>query len=82
MRSRQERSQFANRKIALDRLAQELEQERRDGQHVERADDAAGFGRQRRTYTLWPYELVKDETTGRKSGRVHDVLDGNLERLK
>ena len=82
VRSRQERSQLANRKIALDKLARELEQDRRNKQHVERASADAAFGRQRRTYTLWPYELVKDETTGRKSGRVHEVLDGNLERLK
>ena len=82
VRSREERSQHANRRIALRRLAHELDQEQDKSRRTERAADEAGFGRQRRTYTLWPYELVKDETTGRKSRRVHDVLDGKLELVR
>ena len=36
------------------------------------------FGSQIRTYTLAPYQLVKDERTRYETGNVQAVLDGDL----
>ena len=37
------------------------------------------FGSQIRTYTLAPYQLVKDERTRHETGNVDAVLDGDLD---
>ena len=37
------------------------------------------FGSQIRTYTLAPYQLVKDERTRHETGNVAQVLDGGVE---
>jgi peptide chain release factor 2 len=37
------------------------------------------FGSQIRTYTLAPYQLVKDERTRHETGNVQQVLDGDLD---
>ncbi len=37
------------------------------------------FGSQIRTYTLAPYQLVKDERTCHESGNVDAILDGDLD---
>jgi peptide chain release factor 2 len=37
------------------------------------------FGSQIRTYTLAPYQLVKDERTRYETGNVQAVLDGELD---
>ena len=37
------------------------------------------FGNQIRTYTLAPYQLVKDERTRYETGNVQAVLDGDLD---
>ena len=37
------------------------------------------FGNQIRTYTLAPYQLVKDERTRHETGNVQAVLDGDLD---
>ena len=37
------------------------------------------FGSQIRTYTLAPYQLVKDERTRYETGNVEAVLDGDLD---
>ena len=79
VRSREERSQHANRKKALARLKLQLRADERSQHAPERAGNAAAFGRQRRTYTLWPYQMAKDDLTGRKTRRVDDILDGRLE---
>ena len=82
VRSREERSQLANRKQAIRKLERQLADDARDRRRPSRAGDAAAFGRQRRTYTLGPYQLVKDELTGRKTRRADAVLDGVLEHLR
>jgi len=37
------------------------------------------FGSQIRTYTLAPYQLVKDERTRFETGNVQAVIDGDLD---
>ena len=79
VRSREHRTQGANLKTAMKRLAENLEREIRDKDRPERPAHQVDFGRQRRSYTLWPYQLVKDEVTGRRTRRTKAVLDGGPE---
>jgi peptide chain release factor 2 len=81
-----ERSQQKNRsvawKILRSRLYQYEEKKRqvtRDA--VEAAKKDIDFGSQIRSYVLAPYRLVKDLRTGVETGRVDDVLDGDLEQF-
>ena len=82
VRSREQRSQYANRKTAIRKLERQLEADARNRSRPTRSNDEAGFGRHRRTYILWPYQLVKDELTNVRTRRVKDVLDGNLDQLR
>ncbi|HKA92373.1 MAG TPA: peptide chain release factor 2 [Acidimicrobiia bacterium] len=79
-----ERSQIQNRAKALQILAARLaERQRLERQQEleslsgEKKDVA--FGSQIRTYTLAPYQLVKDERTRTETGNVQAVLDGELD---
>ncbi len=79
-----ERSQLQNRAKAMQilaaRLAQRQREERRKEMEAlsgEKRDVA--FGSQIRTYTLAPYQLVKDERTRFETGNVQAVLDGDLD---
>jgi peptide chain release factor 2 len=79
-----ERSQQKNRSVAWKILRSrlyELEEKKRAA-----ARDAAealkkdiDFGSQIRSYVLQPYRMVKDLRTGVESGKVDDVLDGDLD---
>jgi peptide chain release factor 2 len=79
-----ERSQTQNKARAMQILAARLaERQRRERQEVlealsgEKRDVA--FGSQIRTYTLQPYQLVKDERTRFETGNVQAVLDGEID---
>src|SRR5262249_31063369 len=79
-----ERSQIQNRAKAMQILAarlaerQRLERQRElESLSGEKKDVA--FGSQIRTYTLAPYQLVKDERTRHETGNVQAVLDGELD---
>ena len=79
-----ERSQLQNRAKAMQilaaRLAERQREERRkemDALSGEKRDVA--FGSQIRTYTLAPYQLVKDERTRHETGNVQAVLDGDID---
>ncbi|KAI8464346.1 MAG: peptide chain release factor 2-like protein [Monoraphidium minutum] len=84
VRVTQERSQQANRSIALQRLAAKLLvvlEEQRAAELAEIRGDIvkAEWGQQIRNYVLHPYKLVKDTRTGCETADVAAVLDGGLE---
>ena len=79
-----ERSQHQNRRTAMEMLRgrlKRLEEQKRDeelaklyGQKGEIA-----WGNQIRSYVLQPYTMVKDHRTEVETGKVQDVLDGDLD---
>ncbi len=82
-----ERSQQKNRSVAWKILRSrlyDLEERRRQA-----ARDAGGGARRRtstsapriRSYVLHPYRMVKDLRTGVETGKVDDVLDGEIEQF-
>jgi peptide chain release factor 2 len=79
-----ERSQIQNRAKAMQILAARLA-ERQRVERQQELESLAGekkdvaFGSQIRTYTLAPYQLVKDERTRHETGNVQAVLDGELD---
>jgi len=81
-----ERSQQKNRgvawKILRSRLYEHEEAKRRAVRDAEEAlKKDINFGSQIRSYVLAPYRLVKDLRTGVETGKVDDVLDGDLEEF-
>jgi peptide chain release factor 2 len=79
-----ERSQTQNKARAMQILAARLAERQRQEREAElealsgdKRDVA--FGNQIRTYTLHPYQLVKDERTRHETGNVQAVLDGDLD---
>jgi peptide chain release factor 2 len=79
-----ERSQRQNRDKAMQILAARLA-ERQRLERQQELEALAGekrevaFGSQIRTYTLAPYQLVKDERTRYETGNVQGVLDGQID---
>ena len=82
-----ERSQHKNRATAMkmlrgliyERMLAEKEKEFSDA--YETGKSKIDFGSQIRTYTLQPYQLVKDERTEHKESNVNAVLDGDLDEF-
>jgi peptide chain release factor 2 len=81
-----ERSQQKNRgvawKILRSRLYEYEEKKRaavRDAAEAQKKD--IDFGSQIRSYVLQPYRMVKDLRTGVETGKVDDVLDGDLDQF-
>jgi peptide chain release factor 2 len=79
-----ERSQQKNRNMAWKILRSrlyELEERKRqaalDAAEAQKKD--IDFGSQIRSYVLQPYRMVKDLRTGVETGKVDDVLDGDLD---
>ena len=79
VQSREHRTQGANRKTAIRKLTRALETELQALDRRERPVHQVDFGRQRRSYTLWPYQLIKDEVTGKRTRRAKAVLEGGPE---
>lgn len=82
-----ERSQHKNRSTAMKMLRgllyqrMQAEREAEFAQSYESGKQNIEFGSQIRTYTLQPYQLVKDERTDHKSGNPSAVLDGDLDEF-
>ncbi|MGQ4806919.1 Peptide chain release factor 2 [Candidatus Entotheonellaceae bacterium PAL068K] len=79
-----ERSQHKNRASAMSVLRSRLyalEQQRRRQQVAEFQGEKKdiAWGNQIRSYTLAPYQLVKDHRTGIEIGNVNGVLEGGLD---
>jgi peptide chain release factor 2 len=81
---RTERDQLSNRKTALKMLKAklyEIEMRKKNSEkekYFTSMQDNA-FGNQIRTYTLFPYQLVKDERTDCQSRDAERVLDGDIQ---
>jgi len=79
-----ERSQTQNKARAMQILAARLAERQRQERDAE-LEALAGekrdvaFGNQIRTYTMQPYQLVKDERTRHETGNVQAVLDGDVD---
>jgi peptide chain release factor 2 len=81
-----ERSQHQNKARAMQILAAKLAQRNRDERQAqldklsgERTENA--WGNQIRSYTLAPFQLVKDVRTKVETGNVEAVLDGDIDRF-
>ena len=80
----QESSQHRNKAIALKVLKSRLYEHEEEKRAAEKQADyqkkeEIAWGSQIRSYTLHPYQLVKDHRIGLDVGNVYDVLDGNLD---
>src|SRR5256714_1117807 len=79
-----ERSQTQNKARAMQILAARLaerarEDKRKEMEALSGEKRDVAFGSQIRTYTLAPYQLVKDERTRYETGNVQAVIDGDLD---
>lgn len=82
--SRSERSQLDNRRFAMKMLKAklyDLEMQKKRAEQDKRVEAVSdvSFGNQIRTYTLMPYQLVKDERTGYQVRDADSVLDGDIQ---
>jgi len=81
---RTERDQLSNKKTALKMLKARLydiEMKKKQAEmdkHIASISEVS-FGNQIRTYTLTPYQLVKDERTGFKTNDADSMLDGDIQ---
>jgi peptide chain release factor 2 len=80
----QESSQHRNKAIAMKVLKSRLYEHEEEKRAAEKQADyqkkeEIAWGSQIRSYTLHPYQLVKDHRIGLDIGNVYDVLDGNLD---
>jgi peptide chain release factor 2 len=80
----QESSQHRNRAIAMKVLRSRLYEHEEEKRAAEKQADyekkeEIAWGSQIRSYTLHPYQMVKDHRIGLDVGNVNDVLDGNLD---
>ncbi len=81
-----EKSQHQNKAVALRVLKvklAELERQKRDDELEELRGGAqnVGFGSQIRSYVQHPYQMVKDLRSDYETGKVTQVLDGELDEL-
>lgn len=84
--SSSERTQYANKDMALKRLRAKLFQLEVEKMASERAQikgehKIAGWGNQIRNYVLQPYKLVKDLRTGVETADADGVLDGSIDQF-
>ncbi len=79
-----ERSQHKNKAMAMKILKSRIysikkkEQDEKMEEFIGEKKDIA-WGSQIRSYTLQPYQLIKDHRTGYETGNVNAVLDGSID---
>ncbi len=83
---RMERTQEANRKIAMQMLTSKLAQKEEEKREKELTKEKGGhtkaaWGTQIRNYVLHPYKLVKDTRTEVETSDTDAVLDGDLDEF-
>jgi len=81
-----ERSQHQNRRTAMEILrarVNRIEEQKRDAELAKLYGQKGeiAWGNQIRSYVLQPYTMVKDHRTEYETGRVQEVLDGDLDAL-
>jgi len=81
-----ERSQILNRQTAMQILKSklyqmELKKKEEELVRVRGEKKDIGWGNQIRSYTLQPYQLIKDHRTGVEVGDVQSVLDGDIDQF-
>jgi peptide chain release factor 2 len=81
-----ERSQHQNRAVAMEMLRAKLKrmQEAERDKEIAKLYGQKGeiaWGNQIRSYVLQPYTLVKDHRTDVETGKVQDVLDGDIDEF-
>ncbi len=79
-----ERSQHKNRELAMKVLRshlyeREIEKRQAELRKLDASKPEISFGSQIRTYTLQPYQLIKDHRTKAERGDVQKVLDGDID---
>ncbi len=79
-----ERSQHRNRDSAMKILRARLyafykEQKEAEMEKMKGEKKEISWGNQIRSYTLAPYQLIKDHRTGFESGNVQKILDGDID---
>lgn len=82
----QERSQFQNRRKALELLKAklyQLEQEKLEQKKkkLEGEKTDIGWGHQIRSYVFHPYRMIKDLRTGYETGNTDAVMDGEIDEF-
>jgi peptide chain release factor 2 len=81
-----ERSQHKNKAVAMKIIRARLYAQKRKEQD-EKLEEFIGekkdiaWGSQIRSYTLQPYQLIKDHRTGVEKGNVNAVLDGSIDEF-
>ena len=81
-----ERSQHMNRATAMQvlrsKLFEKIQRERQDQlDSIQGEKRVIAWGSQIRSYTLQPFQLVKDHRSGCEIGNVNAVLDGDIDEL-
>ena len=79
-----ERSQHKNRELAMKVLRSqlyehELEKRQEEMRKLDESKPEISFGSQIRSYTLQPYQLIKDHRTKLERGDVDRVLNGDID---
>ena len=73
------RSQLKNKEQALKNLIFKIEKKLNKKENI--IKDSVTWGNHFRSYVLYPYEMIKDDRLKKKTSKVKDILNGNLDIL-